>query len=111
MSDVRGNVTLRVEPSAIPTIRAAFEDAVVKAGTLLSRLSREGYLGEPWLGDEVSREVRDFYNRHVMDSPTGPYAALVAYHAELVNIRDALLRTEQEYRRVEGENSELWGRR
>jgi hypothetical protein len=55
--------------------------------------------------------VRDFYNRHVMDSPTGPYAALVAYHAELVNIRDALLRTEQEYRRVEGENSELWGRR
>jgi len=107
----RGVATLRVEPRAIPAVRAAFEEAAAKAGKLLDRLSSEGYLGEPWLGDEVSREVRDFYNRHVMDSPTGPYAALVAYHAELVNIRDALLRTEQEYRRVEGENSELWGRR
>ena len=70
----------------------------------------DGYLGEPWLGDEMSREVQDFYNRHVMDSAHGPYAALVAYHAELVSVRDTLLQTEQEYRRTEGENSALWGR-
>ena len=110
MAGVRGTATLRIEPRAIPAIRAAYEDAAAEVGQLLTRLSRDGYLGEPWLGDEVSLAVRDFYNRHVMDSPTGPYAALVAYHAELVKIRDTLLATEQEYRRAEGDNAELWGR-
>lgn len=110
MTGIRGTATLRIEPSSIPAIRSAFDEAVAEAGRLLVRLRREGYLREPWLGDEISREVRDFYNHHVMDSPHGPYAALVAYHAELVNIRDSLWRTEQEYRRVEGENAALWGR-
>jgi hypothetical protein len=110
MTDDRSIATIRIEPSAIPRIRAAFEDAAIKAGGLLDRLSSDGYLAEPWLGDEVSREVCDFYNRNVMDSPHGPYAALVAYHAELVNVRDTLFRMEQEYRRTEGENAELWGR-
>ena len=110
MTGVRGVATLRVEPRAIPAVRIAFEEAAAKVGRLLDRLSSDGYLGEPWLGDEVSRAVCDFYNHHVMDSPTGPYAALVAYHAELVKVRDTLLHTEQEYRRVEGDNAELWGR-
>ncbi len=101
---------LRIQPSAIPTVRAAFEEAAVDASRLLDKLRHDGYLGEPWLGDEMSREVQDFYNRQVMDSAHGPYAALVAYHAELVSVRDTLLQTEQEYRRTEGENSALWGR-
>lgn len=110
MTSIRGSATLHIEPSAIPVIRAAFEDAAAEIGQLLVRLRRDGYLAEPWLGDEVSRHVCDFYNHHVMDSPTGPYAALVAYHAELVKVRDTLQRTEAEYRRTEGENSALWGR-
>ena len=76
----------------------------------LNRLRNEGYLGEPWLGDEISLEVRDFYNRHVMDSTDGPYAALVAYEAELLRVRDRLQQMEDEYRRTEGDNAELWGR-
>ena len=70
----------------------------------------EGYLGAPWLGDEMSMEVRDFYNRHVMDSSDGPYAALIAYEAELLRVRDTLQQMEDEYRRTEGDNAELWGR-
>ncbi len=51
-----------------------------------------------------------FYNRYVMDSSTGPYAALVAYEAELLNVRDTLKLMEDEYRRTEGDNAQLWGR-
>ena len=90
--------------------KAAFDDAANEVGQHVVRLQREGYLGDPWLGDEISLEVRDFYNRHVMDSTDGPYAALVAYEAELLRVRDTLPQMEDEYRRTEGENAELWGR-
>ena len=103
-------VRLRVEPHAIPAARAAFDDAATEVGQHVARLRREGYLGDPWLGDEISLEVRDFYNRHVMDSTDGPYAALVAYEAELLRVRDTLAQMEDQYRRTEGENAALWGR-
>ena len=110
MSDRLRPVTLRVEPSAIPALRLAFDDALIDLRARLRVLRNEGYLGEPWLGDEISLEVRDFYNRHVMDSTDGPYAALVAYEAELLRVRDTLQQMEDEYRRTEGDNAELWGR-
>ena len=94
-------VALRVEPQAIPAIRSAFDDALADLSEQLRRVRNEGYLGEPWLGDE---------NRHVMDSTDGPYAALVAYEAELLRVRDTLQQMEDEYRRTEGDNAELWGR-
>jgi hypothetical protein len=110
MSDRPSPVTLRLAPHSIPAVRTAFDQALRSLGELLSRLRREGYLSEPWLGDEISAEVRDFYNRHIMDSTDGPYAALVAYEAELLNVRDSLQRMEDEYRRTEGDNAQLWGR-
>jgi hypothetical protein len=88
----------------------AFDDALADLSEQLRRVRNEGYLGEPWLGDEISLAVRNFYNRHVMDSTDGPYAALVAYEAELLRVRDTLQHMEDEYRRTEGDNAELWGR-
>ena len=102
--------TLRLEPRAIPSVRVASTTRSAHSGEHLRRLQNEGFLGEPWLGDEISRHVRDFYNHHVMGSSTGPYAALVAYEAELLRVRDTLRRMEDEYRRTEGDNAELWGR-
>lgn len=111
MASELGSVTLRIQARAIPALRVAFEDAAAVVGQQVVRLQREGYLGEPWLGDEMSLEVRDFYNRHIMgDSTDGPYAALVAYEAELLRVRDTLQQMEAEYRRTEGDNAELWGR-
>ncbi len=88
----------------------AFDEALISLRQQLVRLQNDGYLKVPWLGDEISAEVASFYNRHVMDSSTGPYAALVAYEAELLNVRDTLKRMEDEYRRTEGDNAQLWGR-
>jgi hypothetical protein len=110
MLDHPSSVTLRLALRTIPMMRAAFDGALIDIRQHLIRLQNEGYLGEPWLGDEISLEVRDFYNRHVMDSTDGPYAALVAYEAELLRVRDTLQQMEDEYRRTEGDNVELWGR-
>ena len=110
MASESASVMLRIQARAIPALRAAFDEAAAVVGQQVVRLQREGYLGEPWLGDEISLEVRDFYNRHVMDSTDGPYAALVAYEAELLRVRDTLQQMEDEYRRTEGDNAELWGR-
>ena len=104
------SVSLRIEPHALPAVRAAFAQALATLSPHLLRLREVGYLQEAWLGDEVSEEVRQYYNAHVMDSPEGPYAALRAYEQRLQGVHDALDRMEQEYRRTEGDNAALWGR-
>ena len=58
----------------------------------------------------MSEKVRRHYNDHVMDGDEGPFAALRAYERELISVRDTLLLMEQNYRRTEGDNAELWGR-
>jgi hypothetical protein len=103
-------VTLRVEPHAIPEMRAAFDDAVDLLGSELTQLRENGYIPEPWLGDPMSAMVQQSYNSRVMDAPDGPYQALVTYLGELRRVRDHLVAAEAEYIRTEGTNSELWGR-
>ena len=101
---------LQVEPSAIPAVRAAFDESLTELRPHLRRLRQEAYIPEPWLGDSVSAEAASTYNSSVMDAADGPYAAMVALEAELVRIRDSLQVLEDHYRRTEGENSALWGR-
>jgi hypothetical protein len=94
----------------IPAMRAAFEDALLELRPQLMRLRRDGIIPEPWLGDPVSAKVIGYYHHQVMDAPDGPYAALVAYEAELLKVRDNLQVLEDHYRRTEGENAAMWGR-
>ena len=110
MSDTPMPVMLRVEPSAIPALRAAFSEAVVALNDQLHRLQVDGYIPNPWLGDEVSIDIHDRYNRNVMDATDGPYAVLKAFRTELRAVRDTLQRMEDEYRRTDGENAARWGR-
>jgi hypothetical protein len=101
---------LRVEPSALPALRTAFDDSLTELSSHLVRLRSEGYIPEPWLGDSTSAAVASHYNSRVMDAADGPYAAMVALEAELLRIRDSLQVLEDHYRRTEGENTALWGR-
>ncbi|HYH30383.1 MAG TPA: hypothetical protein VD903_08360 [Pseudonocardia sp.] len=101
---------LRIEPSAIPAIRAALDESLIELTPHLRRLAQEAYIREPWLGDPVSAEVASSYNARVMDAADGPYAAMVALEAELLRIRETLTLLEDHYRRTEGENAALWGR-
>jgi hypothetical protein len=103
-------VALRLEPHTIPAVRAAFDGALAELTHQLMRLRRDGVIPEPWLGDPISAKVVDYYHQQVMDAPDGPYAALVAYEAELLKVRDNLQVLEDHYRRTEGDNATLWGR-
>jgi hypothetical protein len=101
---------LRIEPSTIPAVRAAFDGSLIELRPHLRRLRQEAYIPEPWLGDPVSAEAATAYNASVMDAADGPYAAMVALEAELLRIRDSLQVMEDHYRLTEGENAALWGR-
>jgi hypothetical protein len=102
--------TLRVEPHAIPQVRAAFMEAVDTLGVELAQLRQNGYIDKPWLGDPMSAMVQEAYNNRVMRAIDGPCEALVRYLEELTRVRDHLVGAEAEYTRTEGANAELWGR-
>jgi hypothetical protein len=102
--------TLHLEPHALPSVRAAVEEALDDLGIQLAQLTRAGFIHGPWMGDPVSEDVRVFYNTAVMESQDGPMAALLAYQSELTRIRDSLQAMEDHYRRTEGDNAALWGR-
>jgi hypothetical protein len=85
----------------IPELREAVGAAVDQVNNALLGLNRQGYLVEPWLGDESSRAVADFYTRRAMSDPNSSYQSLVAYQAELRRVHDTLQRMEDEYRRAD----------
>jgi hypothetical protein len=94
-------ITLRLEPGQIPAVRAAIDESLAELRPHLVRLGQEGYIPEPWLGDKISAEIASYYNTRVMDSRDGPYAALVAYEAELTKVRENLVLLEHNYHRNE----------
>ncbi len=102
---------LRIEPKMIPVLRAEFRSAVDRLTEALALLNRQGYLPAPWLGDETSEEAAAHYTRRALDGPGSSYQSLLAYRDELSRAMQALQHMEDEYRRTEGDNVELWGRR
>ena len=46
-----------------------------------------------------------------MDAPDSSYQSLQQYRAELTHIHDTLQQMEDHYRRTEGDNAALWGRK
>jgi hypothetical protein len=102
---------LRLQPHMIPTLRATLGTALDRIGEALGRLRRGGVLSEPWLGDEASNDVAAHYTRRAMDEPTSSYQSLVAYRNELTRVHETLQQMEDHYRRTEGDNAALWGRK
>jgi len=102
-------VTLRLEPHAIPALRKAIDDVLGQLTPHLTLMGQDRYIPGPWLGDPDSAALVEFYNRQVMDAPDGPYHALLAYRDHLEAARDHLAHIEADYRRVDGDNADLWG--
>ena len=107
----RQQTVLHLQPDMLPVVRASFLAAFQQLHDSLSALYRGGYLAGPWLGDETSNEVAAHYTRRAMDAPGSSYQALVAYRDELARVHDTLQRMEDQYRRTEGDNAAIWGRR
>jgi hypothetical protein len=102
---------LRVEPHAIPALRAAYARALDDLRPLIRQIESQAYISEPWMGDPISIAVMQLYNGRFATGDNSPRAQLLRYEAELRNVVDSLTHMEAEYRRTEGDNAELWGRR
>jgi hypothetical protein len=59
--------------------------------------ARNGFLAQPWLGDETSGEVAAHYTRRAMEAPDSSYRSLQQYRAELSRVHDTLQRMEDQY--------------
>jgi hypothetical protein len=94
---------LRLELQAIPAVRAAVDDALAELSSQLLRLRHQAIIPEPWLGDPTSASVLAHYQQRVVEAADGPLAAMRAYEAELVRIRDTLQVMEDQYLRADGE--------
>lgn len=81
----------------IQALRASFASAIDQLNGALTSLRRGGNLTAPWLGDEMSNEVAAHYAGRALNEPNSAYQSLVAYHAELRRVHDALQRMEDEY--------------
>lgn len=102
-------VHLRVDPQAIPRLRAGFETAIKMLEPEIVDLGLNGWLDGAWMGDPTSEEIAEFYNTSVMGAADGPYQALVRYLDELNRIVEQLDAIEQDYRRTEADNVGMLG--
>jgi hypothetical protein len=102
---------LRIEPQMIPSLRAEFRRAVDQISSALTDLKRRAYITSPWLADEISEQVATHYTSRALDEPESSYQSLIAYRDELTRVHDTLQQMEADYRRREGDNAALWGRR
>ncbi|WP_219417882.1 hypothetical protein [Pseudonocardia nigra] len=107
MSDLP-SLTLRVEPDALPALRAAYGRAADDIGDLLNDVGRRGRLAEP--ADDISVGMAEHYNHEVMDGAYSTYTALRRYEQELRKVVDTLKRREDDYRRNEDAVADEWRR-
>jgi hypothetical protein len=103
-----GPQKLKVDPSAIPETRKLFEKAMTDLEAQL-RNATQDLQARKWAGDPVSSETAQKFNQHTFDGADAAVQALTGYYRQLKAARDALLRSEQQYTRTEGDNAALWG--
>jgi len=96
MSDSRAP-DLRLDPSELPRLRSAVDDALERVTASLRTLEADARLPRPWLGDPVSARAAADYARGSTDGPDASLVALRAYRDELVRVRDAMSGTDRAY--------------
>ncbi|MET9628221.1 transcriptional regulator [Lentzea sp. NPDC006480] len=101
-----GQRKLKVDPSAIPEARKAFEHALdefdSKIEVALAQLSTK-----PWAHDPISSETSKAFNEQTTNKAL---TALQIYKKQLVGVIDQLKMIEEQYRKVEGDNTAMWGK-
>ena len=96
---------LRLQPQAIPDVRAAIDATLGELSPHLRRMEREAHMPEPWLGDSESHTVWAAYTQGVMSAPDGAFQAVRLYERQLRDIRDRLVGMERTYADTEAANA------
>ncbi|WP_246843026.1 transcriptional regulator [Allokutzneria sp. NRRL B-24872] len=97
---------MKVEKSAIPTMRKAFQRALDRLTPEVGQ-ARSDLRIRPWAGDPVSAEAAERFNDRSVDSGEAALGALEGYQQQLNNAVSALEQIERGYRRMESGNRDL----
>jgi hypothetical protein len=101
-----GQRKLKVEPSAIPQARKAFEQALAEFESKITQAVND-LPTRPWAADPVSSETSKAFNDQTSDKAL---AALASYKKQLIGVIDQLKMIEEQYRMTEGDNAAMWGK-
>jgi hypothetical protein len=101
-----GQRKLKVDPSAIPQARKAFEQALAEFDEKIVR-AVDDLPTKPWAGDPISSETSKAFNEQTSEKAL---AALNFYKKQLVGVIDQLKMIEEQYRQTEGDNEAMWGK-
>jgi hypothetical protein len=101
-----GQRKLKVDPSAIPQARKAFEQALAEFEEKIER-SVQSLPTRPWAGDPISSETSKAFNEQTSEKAL---AALTFYKKQLVGVIAQLKAIEQQYILTEGDNAAMWGK-
>jgi hypothetical protein len=101
-----GQRKLKVDPSAIPQARKAFEHALAEFEAKIAR-AVDDLPTKPWAGDPISSETSKAFNEQTSEKAL---AALTFYKKQLVGVIDQLKMIEEQYRQTEGDNEAMWGK-
>ena len=101
-----GQRKLKVDPSAIPQARKAFQHALDEFETKIGR-SVDNLPTKPWAGDPISSETSKAFNDQTSEKAL---TALTVYREQLVGVISQLTRIEEQYRLTEGDNEAMWGK-
>lgn len=101
-----GQRKLKVDPSAIPEARKAFEHALDEFENKIARVA-DDLSTRPWAHDPISSETSKAFNEQTSGKAL---EALKFYRAQLVGVIDQLKMIEEQYRKVEGDNTAMWGK-
>jgi len=101
-----GQRKLKVDPSAIPEARKAFEHALDEFENKITRAVQD-LPTQPWAHDPISSETSKAFNERTTDKAL---AALSVYKQQLIGVIDQLKMIEEQYRKVEGDNTAMWGK-
>ena len=101
-----GQRKLKVDPSAIPEARKAFERAIDEFDAKIKRAVSD-LPTKPWAQDPISSETSKAFNEQTSGKAL---AALNFYREQLQGVVDQLKMIEEQYRQVEGDNAAMWGK-
>ncbi|MFD4674595.1 transcriptional regulator [Lentzea sp. NPDC058450] len=101
-----GQRKLKVDPSAIPQARKAFEQALAEFNEKITP-AVDDLPTKPWAGDPISSETSKAFNEQTSEKAL---AALKFYKQQLTGVIDQLKMIEEQYRQVEGDNAAMWGK-
>ncbi len=79
-------ILMRVEAGALPSLIAAYQNALNDMTPLLADLDRNGRVAVAWTNDPHTATIRGNFNQWAMDAPDSVYASLVLYKERLADV-------------------------